>query len=139
MAATTRNFKAGEYLFREGDISDTMYVVKEGIISVRKKKSAAYIEIGTIHSKEVLGELSFFDRRPRSASAIAITDVEALEIDFESLDKIYTKVPDYIKTMMAAVAERLRRANDTIRRLQTEVVLEAEDAPSPIVKKDPTS
>lgn len=87
-------------------------------------KGAAQVEIARVYANEVLGELSFFDRLPRSASAIALTEVEALEIHFDSLDKIYAKVPEYMKTIIASVADRLRKANDTIRRLQKEVVSE---------------
>ena len=99
-----------------------MYLVKKGTVAIRKMKGPAYVEIARIYSNEVLGELSFFDRLPRSASAVALTEVEGLEITFDALDKIYFNVPDYLKTIMAAVADRLRKANDTIRRLQKNVV-----------------
>jgi CRP-like cAMP-binding protein len=101
-----------------------MFLVKKGTISVRKRRGSGYVEVAKVHANEVLGELSFFDRQPRSASAVALTDVEALEIDFASLDKIYTQVPDYIQSIMNCVADRLRKANDTIRRLKQEVIYE---------------
>ena len=101
-----------------------MYLVKKGTVSVRKMKGAAFVEIARIYSNEVLGELSFFDRLPRSAAAIALTEVEALEIQFDALDKIYALVPEYMKTIISSVVDRLRKANDTIRRLQKNVVTE---------------
>lgn len=101
-----------------------MFLVKKGTVGIRKMKGPAHVEIARIYSNEVLGELSFFDRMPRSASAVALTEVEVLEIRFDSLDKIYTGVPDYMKTIIASVADRLRKANDTIRRLQRNVVNE---------------
>jgi hypothetical protein len=87
-------------------------------------KGQDYVELGKVYSNEVLGELSFFDRKPRSAAAVALTEVEVLEISLTSLDAIYTKVPDYLKTIMASVADRLRKANDMIRKLQHNVVTE---------------
>lgn len=126
MAATPRTFKSGEFLFHEGEPSSCIFIVSQGMIAIRKKKGSAFVEIARLGMNEVLGELSFFDRKPRSASALAVTDVEVLEIDFGSLDKVYATVPDYIKTIMGAVASRLRRANDTIRRLQRDTV-EASD------------
>jgi CRP-like cAMP-binding protein len=127
MAATTRNFRPGQYLFREGDPSNSLYLIKKGTVAIRKKKGSAHVEIARIYSNEVIGELSFFDRLPRSASAIALTEVEVMEIHFVSLDKIYAGIPDYLKTIMAAVAERLRKANDVIRKLQKTVVEEDKD------------
>ena len=120
-----RLFKPGQYLFQEGEHSRSMFLIRKGTIAIRKTKAHNEIELGRLHANEVLGELSFFDRHPRSASAVALTDVEALELSFESLDQIYAKVPDYLKTIMSSVAARLRKANEQIRRLQTEVVEES--------------
>jgi CRP-like cAMP-binding protein len=124
MAAIQRFFRPGQYLFREGEPSKCMYLIKKGTIAIRKMKGAAFVEIAKVYSNEVLGELSFFDRLPRSAAAVALTEVEALEVSFDSLDKIYAGVPDYMKTIIASVADRLRKANDTIRRLQKNVISE---------------
>ncbi len=121
---TERYFRPGQYLFRESDPSKSMFIIKKGTVAIRKRKGTAHVEIARIYSNEVLGEISFFDRLPRSASAIALTEVQVLEIQFDSLDKIYEGVPDYMKTIIASVADRLRKANDMIRRLQKNVVFD---------------
>jgi CRP/FNR family cyclic AMP-dependent transcriptional regulator len=136
MAATIRQYRSGQSLFKEGESSRSMFLIKKGSVSVRKMKGSAFVEIARIYSNEVIGELSFFDRQPRSATAVATSDVEALEIDFVSLDKVYKNVPDYIKSIMNCVAERLRKANDTIRRLQKNVVLD-EEAPKQAQSTEP--
>jgi CRP-like cAMP-binding protein len=97
-----------------------MYLIKKGQISVRKAKGSGEIELAHLKQGEVIGELSFFDRKPRSASAVATVDTELLEIDYESLEKIYTQVPDYLQSIIANVVFRLRKANETIKRLQKE-------------------
>lgn len=120
----SKYYRPGQALFREAEASNSLFLIQKGTVSIRKMKGAAQVEIARVYANEVLGELSFFDRLPRSASAIALTEVEALEIHFDSLDKIYGKVPEYMKTIIASVADRLRKANDTIRRLQKDVVQE---------------
>ncbi|MCM2324704.1 MAG: cyclic nucleotide-binding domain-containing protein, partial [Oligoflexia bacterium] len=139
-AAIKKTFAPNQFLFREGDPSNCMYVIQKGTVSIRKHKATAYVEIARLYSNEVLGELSFFDRLPRSAAAVALTEVEVLELPFESLDKIYAGIPDYLKTIISAVADRLRKANDTIRRLQKNVVKEEKDSearePDPKPKAD---
>src|SRR5690606_14950130 len=114
--SNVRYFRPGTVIFKEGQSSRCMYLIKKGGVSIRKTKGSAQVEIAKVYSNEVIGELSFFDRQPRSASAVAITEVEVVEIDFESLDKMYQKVPSYLKSILNAVAERLRKADDTIRR-----------------------
>ena len=125
--ANIKKFSAGDFLFYEGDPSKCMYLIQKGAISIRKYKGAAYVELARLYSNEVLGELSFFDRLPRSAAAVAITEVEAVELQFDALDKILSDIPEYMKTIISGVADRLRRANDTIRRLEKKVVSDTKD------------
>jgi len=115
----TKPVKAGETIFKEGDHPSSMFLIKSGTVLIQKIRSEGVTNLARVFSGEVIGELAFFDRRPRSATAIAESDVELLEIQFDNLDKIYKeKVPDYLKTMIAAIAERLRKANELIRQLQ---------------------
>ncbi len=99
-----------------------MYVIQKGTVAIRKIKGGGYVDLAKVYSNEVLGELAFFDRQPRSAAAIALSEVEVLEIDFNSLQKIYDSIPHYFKTILACVADRQRKSNDTIKRLQRNLV-----------------
>lgn len=121
-APQVKKYGAGQALFNEGDTPKAIYIVQKGTVAIRKRKQGGHIEIAKIHTKEVIGELGFFDRKPRSASAICVGDVEVLEISFVSLEKVYDAIPSYLKTIFACVTERLRKANDTIRRLEKDVV-----------------
>ena len=126
MSAITRHFRPGNAIFKEGEPSKSMFVIKKGTVAIRKMKGGGFIELARVYTNEVIGELSFFDRTTRSATAIPLTEVEALEIDFASLDKIYKTIPPYFKTIFACVAERLRKADETIKRLQKNVLHETE-------------
>ena len=127
-APAIKSFRTGQYLFREGEVSRSLFLIKKGSVGIRKMKGPAFVELARLYNNEVVGELSFFDRQPRSASAVALNDVEVLEIAFESLEKVYQDVPDYLRTIMASVADRLRKADETIRRLQKNVVDEIDEA-----------
>ncbi len=123
-------YRPGQVLFKEGEASRSIFLILKGTVAIRKMKGPDQVELARIYSNEVLGELSFFDRSARSASAVALTEVETTEISFESLEHIYSTVPDYLKTIVASMAERLRKANDMIRRLQREVVQESAEIKS---------
>lgn len=122
MPATPKYFRPGEVLFKEGDASRSMYVIQKGTVAIRKMKGGGYVDLAKVYSNEVLGELAFFDRQPRSATAIALSEVEVLEIDFAALQKIYDSIPHYFKTILACVADRQRKSNETIKRLQRNLV-----------------
>ena len=127
MAAFTRNYKAGQVLFDEGAPSVSIFIIKKGAVSIRKIKGSHHVEIAKVQANEVIGELSFFDRQPRSATALALIDVEALEIPFDSMERIYNGIPDYLKAIMASMADRLRKANEQIRILQKQIQKRKED------------
>ena len=114
--------RPGDFLFKEGESAQSLYIIQKGTLSIRKMKGPEYIEVARLYTNEVIGEVSFFDRSARSAAAVALTEVEVLEITYASLDKIYTAIPPYMKTIMAAMAERLRKADDQIRKLQKDIV-----------------
>ncbi len=121
MSATSRNYRQGDVLFREGDASTGMFLIKRGTVEIRKAKGSGHVVIARVYANEVIGELSFFDRQPRSATAVASSAVEAVEIPFAALEAMYKQVPDYLKAILGAVAERLRKSNETIRRLQKQM------------------
>lgn len=103
-----------------------MFLIQKGTVAIRKMKGNGFVDLAKIYPNEVIGELSFFDRAPRSASAIALTEVEVMEIAFDSLDKTFKTVPPYFRSILTCVADRMRKANETIRRLQKNLVTEKE-------------
>ena len=131
-------FKANQVIFNEGDASSSLFLIKTGSVAIRKKKTGGFVELSKLYSNEVLGELSFFDRKPRSATAVALTDVELLEIQFEALDVHYLKIPDYLRTIISALADRLRKADGIIQRLQKDVI-ETEPSESKTSSEEPPS
>jgi CRP-like cAMP-binding protein len=131
MAAIQRFFRDGQFLFKEGDASNSIFIVKRGTVSIRKMKGNSWVEIAKVYTNEVIGELSFFDRLPRSATAVASNDVEVLELPFHDLDGIYNAVPPYLRTIMSAMADRLRKANEIIRKLQKSMPADPDSATSP--------
>lgn len=136
-APSSRFYRPGEFLFREGDPSRSMFILNKGSVSIRRAKGSEYIELSRLYSGEILGELSFFDKMPRSAAAVALTEVEVAEIPFEAIDKIYEGAPPYFKTIVSSIAGRLRKANDMIRRIQKDTAAAA--GASSIIKEDEPS
>lgn len=118
-APRTFQLEKGQLLFAEGDTSKSMYVLKSGIIRIFKKKNTASIEIDTIHSGQILGELAFLDGNPRSASGEALTPCELIEISGPAFAKTVSLLPDWLKLLLKTVVGRLRTASNKIRQLES--------------------
>jgi CRP-like cAMP-binding protein len=111
--------KKGELLFAEGENSRAMYYLKTGMIRIFKKKGDAHIEINTVHSGEIIGELAFLDGNPRSASGEALTDCELMEISGPTFQAVLMNMPEWLKILLKTIVGRLRTASTRIRQLET--------------------
>lgn len=118
MPLESSTYRAGEVLFKEGSDSGCLFLVKVGRISIRKTVDDGYIEIAQIGPNQIIGEIGFFDRRPRSAEAVALTYCEVVQIPYDSLAPMFDPAPDYLKRIMTGLATRLRDADETIRELK---------------------
>lgn len=114
-----RRLKKGELLFAEGETSRAMYLIRSGMIRIYKKKGDSFIEIDTVHSGQILGELAFLDGNPRSASGEALTECELMEISGPTFQQVLGKLPDWLKILMKTIVGRLRAASTRIRQLET--------------------
>ena len=114
-----KRLKKGELLFAEGENSRAMYLLKNGMIRIFKKKGDTNIEIDTIRSGQVLGELAFLDGNPRSASGEALIECELVEISGPTFQAVLSKMPDWLKMLLKTVVGRLRTASTRIRQLET--------------------
>ena len=119
MSASEIQLKPKDILFEEGDQSKSMYFLKSGAVRIFKRKGDGKVEIETIRSGQVLGELSFFDGQPRSASAEALVACELVEISRAAMDKALQQAPDWLVTMIKTITSRLRATNNRLRILET--------------------
>ena len=118
-APGVRKLKKGELLFTEGENSRAMYFLKSGVIRLFKKKGDSVIELDTVRSGQVLGELAFLDGNPRSASGEALTDCELTEVSGPQFQSVLTQMPEWLKILLKTVVGRLRTASTRIRQLES--------------------
>lgn len=111
----TIKLKKGDYLIREGEASTEMYYVQAGTLSIFKRRGSKESQIGTIYSGEVVGEMSFLDKQPRSASVLANSDCELVEIEGNHFDNVVKSVPKWYSALLNTLLDRLRKANTRIR------------------------
>lgn len=70
--ASVRTFKAGEVIFRQGDAAEELYVIQSGQVEIRIGNRL----LDTLPERGIFGETALIDSGPRSATAIALTDVK---------------------------------------------------------------
>ena len=104
-----------ERLFEEGASGNQLYVVLDGKIKLTRAAADGRENLlSVVGPGEMFGELSLFDPRPRTASAIAVTDSRLGALAHDDLRNWLTGRPDVALHLLQALAQRLRRANDVM-------------------------
>ena len=118
--AEVRRVDAGLALVQAGEDDRALYLLTEGTVGVRLPRDESAFK--TIDAPSVVGELAFFDGRPRSATLDAITDVEVVRLDQAGFDRLTEAEPELARTMLRDLARilalRLRMASEVIANLR---------------------
>ena len=110
--------RKGELLFREGDKSRAMYLIKSGLVRVFIKKGTNTVDLEMARTGQIIGEMAFLDGHPRSASGEALTDCEIIEISGDAFLEALDSTPDWLKILLKTVVGRIRTANGKIKQLE---------------------
>ncbi len=111
----SRDFKAGAMIFALGDVGDAMYVVVRGDVNIHLPGQASQrISLKDISRGEYFGELALFDAKPRSASAVATTDAQLLELKHDTLTRYLERRPAAAMAILRTMSERLRETNELL-------------------------
>jgi CRP/FNR family transcriptional regulator, cyclic AMP receptor protein len=102
-------FKAGSVIFREGDAANELFVIKSGQVRIQIG-NRTITELG---ADSIFGEMALIDNEPRSASAIAATDVELVAVSEKQFLFLVSQTPYFALKVMRVLAQRLRATNKT--------------------------
>jgi CRP/FNR family cyclic AMP-dependent transcriptional regulator len=105
-----RHLKAGETIFKEGDPPTEVYVIQSGRVGIQLGNRL----LDTIEANEIFGEMALIDDGPRSATAIAVTDVALVPFSELQFLLLVTRKPAFALEVMRVLAHRLRAANKAI-------------------------
>lgn len=89
--AVESSLKKGEYLFKEGEKSTSMYLIEKGEVAIIKQCGSHQYLLRRLVTGDCIGEMALFDFMPRSASGYIMEDTKLLEISASNLMEIYTQ------------------------------------------------
>lgn len=108
----TITLKKGEFLLLEGEESQEMYLLVEGQLSVLKGMGEHEREVSKIFPKQLVGEISFLDGEPRSASVLAQSDCKLIVIRRAHFNEVIDNQQDWFKKLALTLCDRLRKASE---------------------------
>jgi len=108
--ALVLEFKAGEVIFREGDAASEFFVIQSGKVDIRLGNRS----LGTLSDHDIFGEMALIDAAPRSATAIAATDVKLVPVGEKQFLFLVSCTPHFALNIMRVLARRLRAQNSMV-------------------------
>lgn len=113
-------FDDGEVIFREGEKGNSMYVIQEGEVEIRKSTPLGDARIATLRSGDIFGEMSLFDQLPRSATAVVSGSARLLQIDKSKLFSAIGRDPTLVFKIVESMSRRIRELDEEITKLAAE-------------------
>ena len=114
-------FEAGKEIVRENDVGDSMYIIKNGSVSIVKAiDDKQNVKLAELSKGECFGEMALFDAELRSASVHAKESCVLLCIKSDDLNDLLLGYPTIAIEFLKTFVKRLRKANETIEKLSAE-------------------
>jgi CRP-like cAMP-binding protein len=97
-------FDADTVLFKEGSISDSMYMVIKGKVRLTRGEQ----EVMVARDKDVFGTWALFDDEPRVATATTLEHTQLLRIDREEFIDLLADYVAITQSVLKTMVKRLR-------------------------------
>jgi CRP-like cAMP-binding protein len=118
MSGSVSRYSDGEVIFRRGDPSGGMYVIRTGKVVVLRSEEDAEPVLATLKAGDFFGEMSLFDGKPRSATVRAVGEVE---VDTVAKEDLASQVgTDDVWRMLVKLSGRMRAVDDLLEKFATE-------------------
>jgi len=110
--ATERRFDPGQEIFKEGDVGDGLYCLKEGLVEIsgnmeeNSRQVFSRIKIG-----DIFGEMAVFEDKPRSASAVARNRSVVYFVGRDQMLELVSHSPALAMLILREISNRLREFN----------------------------
>ena len=118
-----RSFDPGEVVFREGDASDTCYIVRLGHArAVRAHADGRTITLANFGPGDIFGELALFENESRSATIEATSAMSVIAILGGDMRRLLASHHEMALRLVVALGRRLRETNERLSRQSFQTV-----------------
>jgi CRP/FNR family cyclic AMP-dependent transcriptional regulator len=115
-----RRYRVGEAIFHRDDPGVALYIIVTGKVKVHNETpDGADVMLAVLSTGDFFGEMSLLDGEERSADVSTLEPTEALVLTRDDLLECIRQAPQIAINLLATLAGRLRRTNETIQALSS--------------------
>ena len=113
-----RVYQDDEYIIREGEVGDCMYIIQQGTADVIRTEDGEATVVDTMQSGELFGEMAIVENTVRSSTVRARGTVRAITIDRKTFMRRIQEDPSLAISVLEVLCHRVRNLDDTIAQLK---------------------
>jgi CRP-like cAMP-binding protein len=111
------SFTAGERIFEQGDLGTEMFIIQDGVVEIIKHIGSESHLLSRLEKGDFFGEMALLEALPRTADAVAVTEVKVVAINGSRFDEMLRKNPEVAVRIIRKYSKRLREANTLLEKL----------------------
>ncbi len=105
-----KTYQAGQTIFAEGETADGLYIVRKGKVRIERDG----IVLDELGPNSFFGEMAVVDKKPRSATAIAVDETQCVRVTLLEFQRRVQKLDPVMQGILRVLIERLRTQNDKL-------------------------
>jgi CRP-like cAMP-binding protein len=110
-------FSAGERIFSQGELGTEMFIIHEGEVEIVKHIGGESHTLSRLEKGDFFGEMAILEAMPRTADAVAVSEVKVVAINGSRFDEMLRKNPEVAVRIIRKYSKRLREANTLLEKL----------------------
>jgi len=126
--ATSVSYRSGQFVVREGDPGEALYLIREGQVRVTTTRDGEEVELAILGPGACIGEVALLTGQLRTATVVTLEECTMLCFHKNHIEEILQGYPKVRKLLETVI---MGRAKSTIERVT--------GATNPVSSKDPKS
>ena len=115
-SALGRTYADKEYIIRQGEVGDCMYVVQMGKVEVVHEEGGAEVRLAVLEEGDFFGEMALFEQDVRSATVRSLGESQVLTVDRKTLLGRVQEDPSLAFNILRTLSNRIRKLNEELGR-----------------------
>ncbi len=104
-------FRQGEAIIREGEPGEEMFFIESGRVQVIRGQGPRTLLLAELEAGDLFGEMALLTGAPRSATVMALSDVDLWVMSRSDFDEVVTAYPNLALALSRLLSERLRNTD----------------------------
>lgn len=111
---TLQRYNPGQPILNEGDAGDALFMIRTGTVRIYTGSGNEAITLADLPAGEMFGEIAVINLQPRTATVVAISEVEVYRLDRESAKFILSQNKDIALRVKEIAEARVRSTIDAM-------------------------